>query len=170
MMLWKSRIPDGVTGGRRSSRSVLAPNFVGLQLTIEYFCICVQEHVNDLLNLYLGMPDVRTGILGLSGESIRTTSRKWLDRILEAERVYYQQKLGHRKAGPKTKFRVLIAIKMALDESALIVINNRLKSEGLNVKTREFSGSARGDERLPILSIQQISVCFSPSSTNSRLT
>ncbi|OWZ49596.1 hypothetical protein C351_01437 [Cryptococcus neoformans c8] len=116
-----------------------------------------EEHVNDLLNLYLGMPDVRTGILGLSGESIRTTSRKWLDRILEAERVYYQQKLGHRKAGPKTKFRVLIAIKMALDESALIVINNRLKSEGLNVKTREFSGSARGDERLPILSIQQIS-------------
>lgn len=124
--------------------------------------MCIQEHVNDLLNLYLGMPDVRTGILGLSGESIRTTSRKWLDRILEAERVYYQQKLGHRKAGPKTKFRVLIAIKMALDESALIVINNRLKSDGLSVKTREFSGSARGDERLPILSIPQISVCFSP--------
>lgn len=116
-----------------------------------------EEHVNDLLNLYLGMPDVRTGILGLSGESIRTTSRKWLDRILEAERVYYQQKLGHRKAGPKTKFRVVIAIKMALDESALIIINNRLKSENLGVKAREFSGSARGDERLPILSISQIS-------------
>ncbi|KJE04558.1 hypothetical protein I311_01702 [Cryptococcus gattii NT-10] len=126
-----------------------------------------EEHVNDLLNLYLGMPDVRTGILGLSGESIRTTSRKWLDRILEAERVYYQQKLGHRKAGPKTKFRVVIAIKMALDESALIIINNRLKSEKVGVKTREFSGSARGDERLPILSISQISERVSKYPTGS---
>ncbi|WVN85544.1 uncharacterized protein L203_100692 [Cryptococcus depauperatus CBS 7841] len=116
-----------------------------------------EDHVNSLLHLYLGIPDVRTSFLGVSGHSLRSSARHWLDRIIDVERQHFKRLHGHSKAGPKTKFLVVIAIKMALEESISIVVNNKLKAAGIPIKTRSFVGPARGDEGLPNLSISQIS-------------
>ncbi|ODO07593.1 hypothetical protein L198_01174 [Cryptococcus wingfieldii CBS 7118] len=115
-----------------------------------------EEHVKDLLDLYLGSKDPRTSILGTPGENVRTSTRKWLTRILEADRQLFQRLQGHKKASPKTKFFVVIALKMALDENAVAVLHNRLRAAGFQTEMKSAWAGARSDERLPALSLSQL--------------
>ncbi|WVQ71289.1 hypothetical protein IAR50_000816 [Cryptococcus sp. DSM 104548] len=120
-----------------------------------------EEHVKDLLDLYLGYKDPRTSVLGAPGENIRASTRKWLTRIIEADRQLFQRLQGHKKASPKTKFLVATALKMALDENAVAVLHNRLRGAGIKTEMKSAWEGARSDERLPALSLSQLATRLS---------
>ncbi|WVQ85521.1 hypothetical protein IAT38_007687 [Cryptococcus sp. DSM 104549] len=105
--------------------------------------------VETLLRLYLGIPDASTSILGVPAANMRSSCHQWFLRMREAERKHFGLQNQNNKITDKMRYLVVVAIKMAADESSLVVLNNRLKRQGVDRGMRAISVGARGDERIP---------------------
>ncbi|WVQ97010.1 hypothetical protein IAU59_004120 [Kwoniella sp. CBS 9459] len=108
-----------------------------------------QDGVRDILNLYLGIPSPKTAIIPSPGEGLRNGAKRWFERIRELEQKYYsRQTLVSNPNARRIKYLAAIAIKLAAQESAIIIQENRLEEAGIKRKRRDLPGYTKGDEKV----------------------
>ncbi|WWD18184.1 hypothetical protein CI109_102633 [Kwoniella shandongensis] len=120
------------------------------EMNWDYIEYRFKQDVKDIMHFYLGIPDHRTSIIGIPGIDLLPGVEKWFERIREVEKEHYGRR--HRLSNPNVKrlrYMVAIAIKMAVQESVSIVINNRLAALGIKRSELQTPGFTKGDENIP---------------------
>ncbi|WWC60575.1 uncharacterized protein I303_103149 [Kwoniella dejecticola CBS 10117] len=108
-----------------------------------------QEETETMFNLYLGINSPHTSILGRASPDLKHGAKQWFERMREAEKKHKPNRIHllQRAESRRTKYLVAISIKLAAEESALIVLQNRLASAGVTLRNkRNVPGYTKGDE------------------------
>ncbi|KAK8865633.1 hypothetical protein IAR55_000778 [Kwoniella newhampshirensis] len=116
----------------------------------EYLEHKFKQDAKSIMNHFLGIPDPRTSIIGIPGNDLLSGVEKWFEKMREVEREYYGRK--NRLQNPNVKrlrYMIASAIKMSVQESVTIVINNRLTSIGIKRKGTWTPGFTKGDFNVP---------------------
>lgn len=112
--------------------------------------------MRKLLKFYL--EDV--SILGFPCPTLYASSLAWFDKMREAEKTLHKRiRKSTNIETRRLPYFVALAIKFAAQESSLVTLNNRLPAA---TKTpSSVRGGAKGDEKVPLLSLKDIHVSFS---------
>ncbi|OCF31882.1 hypothetical protein I316_06482 [Kwoniella heveanensis BCC8398] len=107
------------------------------------------DGIRDIFNLYLGIPSAKTAIIAAPGEGLRNGAKKWFERIRTFEqKLYARQTLVSNPNARRIKYLVAISIKLAAQESAIIILERRLEEAGIKSKRRDLPGFTKGDDRV----------------------
>ncbi|WVF70957.1 hypothetical protein IAT40_005752 [Kwoniella sp. CBS 6097] len=107
------------------------------------------DGVRDILNLYLGIPSAKTAIIAAPGEGLRNGAKRWFERIRKLEQKHYaRQALVSNPNVRRIRYLAAISIKLAAQESAIIIQQRRLEEAGIKIKRRDLPGYTKGDEKV----------------------
>ncbi|WWC88158.1 uncharacterized protein L201_003063 [Kwoniella dendrophila CBS 6074] len=106
-----------------------------------------KEEVEALFDLYLGISSPYSSLLGHSAPTLKYGAKQWFERIREIEKLQRNRinKLS-RSESRKTRYLVAIAIKFAVQESHLILLQNQLQAAGINKLDRKLPLYTKGDD------------------------
>ncbi|WWC68378.1 uncharacterized protein I206_102303 [Kwoniella pini CBS 10737] len=118
-----------------------------------------QEEVDTIFNLYLGISSLHTSILGYPAPNLKHGAKQWFERMREAEKKYKPNRIHllQRSEARRTRYLVVVSIKLAAQESALTVLHNRLASAGVTLRNkRNLPGYTKGDENIDFPELQAV--------------
>lgn len=100
--------------------------------------------------------------MGCSGANLRNGARSWYRKIREAER----QRKGSKNSyisieSRRLRYHVALAVRMALQESNLISLNNKIQDKSAS-SSSAVMGYTRGDDRVIVPSLPDLFVSLRP--------
>ncbi|WVW80426.1 hypothetical protein I302_102408 [Kwoniella bestiolae CBS 10118] len=108
-----------------------------------------QQEVEAIFDLYLGIRSSHTSIIAGPAADLKAGAKQWFERMRESEKQHrHRVNLLQRAQNRRTKYMVAIAIKLAIQESLVIVLQNKLRDAGISHQRRNLPGYTKGDDRI----------------------
>ncbi|WWC96682.1 hypothetical protein V866_003554 [Kwoniella sp. B9012] len=116
-----------------------------------------QQEIEAMFDLYLGVRSQHTSIIAGPAADLKSGAKQWFERMRAVEKLQCDRKhLSYRAQNRKIKYMVAIAIKFAIQESLIIVLQNKLEFAGIKKKRENLPGYTKGDDRISNPTLHEI--------------